>query len=120
MAGVLGHRGVSPGQVPSFFFLQDLEISVKELRTILNRIISKRECPRATALHPVSCLHLLIPHSSRLQDLAFSSHPGLNPTPRSLRAGTLYCFSEPCSPLFFLLSSSCWIPFSLPELQALV
>lgn len=33
---------------------EDMEISVKELRTILNRIISKRERPWVAVLHPVS------------------------------------------------------------------
>ena len=106
--------------MPSSLSPQDMEISVKELRTILNRIISKREHSWEAAFHPVSCLHTPSPRSSRLQDLGFSSYPGLNPTPQSSRVGTLHCLSEPCSPRLFLLKSSCQTPFSVPELQALV
>lgn len=36
---------LSPEWVPSSLFPQDMEISVKELQTILNRIIGKRERP---------------------------------------------------------------------------
>lgn len=43
MAGVRGTEGFPQGRCHPPSPPQDMEISVKELRTILNRIISKRE-----------------------------------------------------------------------------
>lgn len=79
--GALGHQGTAfpqggchPPSCP-----QDLEISVKELQTILNRIISKRERPSSS---PPCVLT-----SSKPQNLGFCSHIEPNPSPWSLWVG---------------------------------
>lgn len=47
--------GLSRGRVPSSLLPQDLEISVKELQTILNRIISKHKDLRTKGFSLESC-----------------------------------------------------------------
>lgn len=59
--------GLSRGRVSSSLLPQDLEISVKELRVILNRIISKREHP---PLPPDSRVWASAPTLSRTQPFA--------------------------------------------------
>lgn len=66
--------GLSRGRVPSSLLPQDLEISVKELRTILNRIISKREHPRRPLPAPRPA-----PAPSGLRSLGFCSSTEPNP-----------------------------------------
>lgn len=70
--------------VPSSLSLQDMEISVRELQTILNRIISKREGPQ----------HLLPPHVLPLA--AFKcQNPGCCPTLRGAPPLDLWLVDPP-------------------------
>lgn len=95
--------GLSRGRVPSSLLPQDLEISVKELRTILNRIISKREHPRRPLPAPRPA-----PASSGLRSLGFCSSTEPNPTLCSSWVGCWNRFllqTKTCAP-----RASAWSP----------
>lgn len=112
-----GHRGF-PGRchppLP-----QDMEIRPRSCGPSSTGIISKR-----SILGGCSHSRVLPPHTPS----PVSQTPGsrlllpwaLNPTPKSSRAGTLHCLSEPCSPHFFPPKFLCRTLSSVPELQALV